>query len=456
MTIDTRTSSHGRIGMASTESATDVAPADRELTLTPEQAFELALERHRVDQLDDAEAIYQALLERWPDHPDVLAHMGLLRHQRGDQAQALVLLRRALEIVPDASGVWNNLGNVLLRLEQAGDAEQAFRRSIELEDNAPAQANLSRMLRRRKLWSESEAACRHAIEIAPGFGDAWHNLSLALLGQGRVQEGIQAANQALLLLPVHKRRRDSYARALVLAGEVEQAAALFGQWLADEPDNPYVQHHFAACRGEAAPARASDAYVEHVFDNFADTFDAKLARLHYQAPQLVADALRLSLPAPAQQFDIADLGCGTGLCGPLLQGWARQLSGCDLSGAMLEQAQRRGVYAVLEKAELVQFLSAHPAAFDIVVSADTLCYFGELHEVTHAAQRALRPGGRLAFSVEAWAEAGGAGYRLLANGRYAHAREYLDEVLKPPVCSASASPPRCCAKRPARRCTAGS
>ena len=416
--------------MASTDAPEVAAAVERELTLTPEQALQLAIDRHAAGELDDAEVIYRVLLDRWPDHADVLNHMGVLKHQRGDHPCALELLHRALELAPGAPGMWNNLGNVLLRLERLDDAEQAFRSSIALGDSPEAYANLSRALRRRKQWADSEAACRRAIELAPEFGDGWHNLSLALLGQGRVPEGIQAASKALTLLPAHKRRRDSYVRALVLLGQIGQAGAIYREWLAEEPDNPYLKHHLAACSEGPAPDRASDAYVEMVFDDFAATFDAKLARLNYRAPQLVADALRRVHPLPERQLEIADLGCGTGLCGPLVQPWTRRLSGCDLSGAMLRQAQLRGVYDVLEKAELVQYLEAHPSSFDVAISADTLCYFGDLSLVAKTAWRALRPGGQFVFTVEALCDADPTGYRLLPNGRYAHGLAYLESVLE--------------------------
>ena len=40
-------------------------------------------------------------------------------------------------------------------------------------------------------------------------------------------------------------------------------------------------------------------------------------------------------------LDVLDLGCGTGLCGPLLRPYARALAGVDLSPQMLERM--RGV-----------------------------------------------------------------------------------------------------------------
>jgi predicted TPR repeat methyltransferase len=405
------------------------AAAEREVSLTPEQALALAVERHQRDQLDDAEMIYAALLERWPDHPDALNYMGVLQHQRGEYVAALDLLRRAVEVAPDAAGIWNNLGNVLKHLRETDEAERAYRRSIELAESPQALANLGSLLRRRGQWAEGEAACRRAIELAPAFGDAWHHLTLLLVAQDRIAEAVAAARQATLLLPPGQRRRGSYTRALVNAGHIEAATAMFREWLAEQPDNAYARHHLAACIGEGAPERASDAYVEQSFDEFAASFDTKLATLGYRAPALVAEALATTLPAPARQFDVADLGCGTGLCGPLVAPWARRLSGCDLSAAMLELARRRAVYDQLDKAELIAYLGDHRAGFDVVVSADTLCYFGALEGVAGAAHGALRPDGQLVFTVEALPEGDGAGHRLLPHGRYAHAHAYLRSVL---------------------------
>ena len=73
------------------------------------------------------------------------------------------------------------------------------------------------------------------------------------------------------------------------AGEHDEAARLYRDWLAHDPENPVVLHQLAAIDTAAAqqPVRASDAYVETIFDSFAPQFDAKLNGLGYRAPQLV-------------------------------------------------------------------------------------------------------------------------------------------------------------------------
>ena len=404
--------------MSDATASTAAAPAS--VTLTVDQAFDHGVRQHQAGRLDEAERIYAAVLERQPDRGDALNVLGILKYQRGEHAAAAALMRRVVELEPAADGVWNNLGNVLLRLGELEEAGRAFRRSLELVPTADAWANLARVFRRVADYTHSQQACLQALALRPDHAVAMHNLALALLLDGRLDEGVEAALRAMQLLGPGEQRRQLYSQILLLAGEHERAATILRAWQAQEPGNPYVVHHLAACTGEDAPQRASDAYVEKVFDSFAPSFDDRLASLHYRAPQVVADAVAAALPAPARQFDVADLGCGTGLCGPLLQPWSRRLVGCDLSGAMLERAARRGAYDELRKEELTSFLRDRPAAFDVIVSADTLNYFGELREVAGAAHGALRAGGLLVFTLEALADGEAGPHKLQDNGRYAH------------------------------------
>ena len=200
--------------------------------------------------------------------------------------------------------------------------------------------------------------------------------------------------------------------------------------MVDEPDNPLPKHYLAACTGVAIPDRAADAYVEAVFDSFANSFDAKLASLTYRAPELVGVAVAAHCGPPLKNLDVLDAGCGTGLCGSYLSPFARRLTGVDLSTQMLAKARARGMFDELEKAELTEFLRARTAAFDLVVSADTLCYFGALESVSSAACGVLRRDGLFAFTVEALADDSSSDYKLHPHGRYSHRHDYVARVLR--------------------------
>ena len=131
----------------------------------------------------------------------------------------------------------------------------------------------------------------------------------------------------------------------------------------------------------------------------------------------------------SKSLDVLDAGCGTGLCGPLVARYARRLTGIDLSAGMLAQAKEKQVYDELLQVELTAYLRGCRDAFDVIVSADTLVYFGALDEVVAAAAGALRAGGLLAFTLEHGIGDAAPDFRLETHGRYTHARPYVERLL---------------------------
>jgi predicted TPR repeat methyltransferase len=429
---DIQTSStNSAVGQSAEPSSGSLVHADRpdeaitELGLSEAVAVAVALQRRGF--LDGAQQLYERILAIAPDHPDVLHFSSLLLHQKGDSPRGLERLRQAIALRPDAPGMWNNLGNILLSLNRHAEAGEAYERSASLApDDAGLLNNLGVLRRAQGRHDEAEVALRRAIALRPEFVDAYNNLGNVLRERGRLPEAVELYMRAITVAPRHPETRKLLAIAYQRLGEAEKAAQIYRAWLEEEPDNPIPRHYLIACTGTDVPARAPDAFVEVTFDRFAASFDSRLEGLLYRAPQLLADEVAGIYGEPAKQLDVLDAGCGTGLCAPLVIPYVRRLVGVDLSGEMLARAQSRSLYDALHKAELTAFLASAQQEYDLVISADTLCYFGELTEVAAAACRALRPGGYLAFTVEGLDEGQtAAGHRLEGHGRYAHARSYL-------------------------------
>ena len=412
-----------------TDTTAGSAPgAPKQLSLA--DALELAVGLHKNGLLDAAEELYRRILSVAPDQADALHCLGLLRHNRGDRAEALALVERAIALVPEYVDAINNLGNMLVDRDRLEEAEGAYRRVLALRpEHAGALTNVGMLLFRREDNAGAEATFRQAIVLDPEHAPAYHNLGILLDESGRLDEALALYQKALMLRPYDAVSHRRVGAMLGYLGRRKEAAAIYRRWLELEPDNAVARHMLASCADDDVPSRASDDCVRGTFETFAASFDDVLARLKYRAPALVGDAVERWLGTPGAALDVLDAGAGTGLCGPLLRPYARRLTGVDLSQPMLDKAAARGGYDALEAGELTAYMRARPAAFDLVVSADTLCYFGDLMEATAAAAGATRAGGHLVFTVEHAKTQPALGYQLNPHGRYCHSEPYVRRTL---------------------------
>ncbi|MDB5522915.1 MAG: hypothetical protein JWM58_678 [Rhizobium sp.] len=174
-------------------------------------------------------------------------------------------------------------------------------------------------------------------------------------------------------------------------------------------------------------------YIESLFDDYADRFDAALVgRLDYTVPGKLMHLIGKHVPGPYGH--VVDLGCGTGLFGAEIHGDCAYLEGYDLSENMLAKAEAKGLYQHLAKADLL----LEPAASglfegraaqraDLVTASDVMIYLGPLKTIFANAAALLKPTGSFAFSVEK--SALDTGFELLASLRYAHSAAYVTEML---------------------------
>jgi predicted TPR repeat methyltransferase len=359
--------------------------------------LENAVTAHRGGHLAEARLLYQAVLSRRPKDADALNFLGILEFQVGERRRGIELLRKSLAAAPCNPHAWINLGNMLAAEQGTAEAIAAYQRAIAIDRTRPeAWYNLGVCQRRLRQLDAASMSLRRAIDARPDYGVAYEALGILLYQSDRMDE----------------------------------AADVYRRWLTVDPDHPVARHMATATSGEPEPARADDHFVATLFDRAAASFDERLAALGYRAPQLVAELLVLHPGYQSARLDILDAGCGTGLCGALLRSSARRLTGVDLSEGMLAKARDRRIYDELVAVELTSYLAGQRQAFDVVISADTLCYFGDLDPVARAAARALKPAGLLVFTVEALDGEEQGPYRLQPHGRYGHADGYLRDVVE--------------------------
>src|SRR5579872_6137964 len=184
--------------------------------------------------------------------------------------------------------------------------------------------------------------------------------------------------------------------------------------------------------GEAAPAM-THAYVRRLFDQYAVRYDTSLTEnLAYRGPAILREAVERVTGAAGRPFRfeaLLDLGCGTGLAGAAFREACAQLTGVDLSEAMVAKAAAKNLYDRLVTADLVDFLDREARGktrYDLVIAADVFVYVNEPSPIFAAVARVSAPGGLFAFTAETHA---GQGVKLLPTLRYAHSESYLRAAL---------------------------
>ncbi len=269
----------------------------------------------------------------------------------------------------------------------------------------------------------------------------WKTAAIAAQAEGRLTEAVTAWRELLWLRP-----DDLEALAgLAACGEVKAAIEGLQGLLRKNPDYGPAYYQLGRVwlelgewdKAERALQQAPDdddteaalqqlarergtlggTYARHLFNDYAPKFEEALARLGYQAPQLINTALQ---PYYKTGQRIIDLGCGTGLMAPYLKPYAAKLVGVDIAEKMLAIAAKRGLYDELIADDMVAALKEQ---WDLIVAADAVVYIGDLAPLLQAAAKALLPHGVLAMSVEV--NGLESGYVLQESKRHAHSISYI-------------------------------
>ena len=151
-------------------------------------------------------------------------------------------------------------------------------------------------------------------------------------------------------------------------------------------------------------------------------------QMSYVLPaQIGAQVRGIAAQRKEDKLIAVDLGCGTGLCGAEIVASVSHLAGVDASPAMLDQADRRGIYHDLVEGDIEHYLAGlADASVDILAAGDALPFFGLLDNIFRAAARVLRPEGAFVFSIETLE--GTADYQLHHSGRFRHSVQYIEKL----------------------------
>lgn len=252
-------------------------------------------------------------------------------------------------------------------------------------------------------------------------------LAARIADDGETDKALVCQKKAAELLPDDPAILRELAELAQIEGERDVARSALRRYRSLVKADPEVDHLLRAMGDRPPPDKAPDAFIRHLYRRFAEYYDFNmLDELDYKAPGLLIDAVVRHLPRGTDSLRVLELGCGTGLVGPLLRPLARFLEGIDLSPEMLEQARKRDAYDALHVADLTRWLEGEGEPYDLVIACDVLIYFGELAPVFQAVANRLSRAGCFGLTLEK--SPAEDGWILTDSGRYAHGLRHIERL----------------------------
>jgi tetratricopeptide (TPR) repeat protein len=144
---------------------------------------------------------------------------------RGDLDRAIEHFRRSVEIEPNYSPFYNDLGNALARRGRLDEAIENFQQALALNPGLSlAYFNLGSAFALQGRLKEAEQHLEEALRIKPDYPEAYNNLGKVLAAQGQLDKAIDLFRQAIQIQPEFAEAHQSLALALNEKGMKEEAA----------------------------------------------------------------------------------------------------------------------------------------------------------------------------------------------------------------------------------------
>jgi len=187
---------------------------------------------------DSAAAVYEELLELYPDQPGALADYASLLSLTGQTDRALEIIRRAQAIDPHMRGANNNLGLIYSTQKDYVKAIKAFRRELELSPDDPlARYNLGIAYSLNGELDNAERSFLESLQLNPQNAAARTDLGNLYQQTGRGELAEEQYRLALVLDPNQLAPYINLARLYRTIGRDSLCAEVAGRGLERFPGN---------------------------------------------------------------------------------------------------------------------------------------------------------------------------------------------------------------------------
>ena len=165
-------------------------------------AFNLAIQYHQKNNLNEAKKIYLQILKINPNHVNAHNNLGAAYKQLGEIEKAKSCFEKVIQLNPNDVDGHNNLGLLLFELKEIQKAKSFFEKTIQLNPNyAEAHNNLGTIFKELKEFQKAKDCYERAIQLNPNYAIAFYNLGVIFKQFGLSQKAVGYFEKAIEINP---------------------------------------------------------------------------------------------------------------------------------------------------------------------------------------------------------------------------------------------------------------
>jgi tetratricopeptide (TPR) repeat protein len=191
-----------RVPEITLKTSDEVAKEEGRPTAELREKFTRAVELTNSNRLDEAEALFEEILEETPEIPEVHQNLGHIHAQREDWSSAEASYLKALELRPGDRDATTGLTLVYMESGQEQKAQELVNRAAgENPEDANAQFNRGVFLMNSGDSVAAVSAFEAALASDSTMADAHYYLGTVLVGLDRASEAVQHLKTYLSMDP---------------------------------------------------------------------------------------------------------------------------------------------------------------------------------------------------------------------------------------------------------------
>lgn len=298
-----------------------------------------ALTQHQTGKLDQAEQIYQQIIESDARHWEALYYLGTLQLQRGQLEPSIANFLKVVQLQPEMPDAHNNLGVAYHASGKWQEAGQSFEQAIRIHPHYErAYFNLGSLLESRGIYTEAANCYKKSYELNKDNLETYEKWADVLKMTGEFEQAERIYRELLEKEPADFNLCMKLAYVLVLQRQYNEAIQLYETVLESNPDHYQIlvsmSYVYEMLGDVAAAVKTAQRSIQAApdqpegYNNLATAF--KLEHNIEGACENYEKALRLRPDFPMAEFNLATMQM---LKGDLVAGWPGYERRVDIDSA---------------------------------------------------------------------------------------------------------------------------